>query len=101
MFYLSDVINISLFQAQLDEVEEFYSSLAFGELIEDSPKDGLPCVVRFTEDQRYYRAKILSIKGQIAEVLFVDYGNEQDTPLKELKRITPRFMQFPQLVWLI
>lgn len=34
-----------------------------------------------------------------ANVLFVDYGNEQsNTPLSELKRITSQFLQVPQLV---
>jgi len=58
-------------------------------------------VARFTEDERYYRSKILSIVDQVAKVLFVDYGNEQETPISQLKRMVPRFMQCPQLVKLI
>lgn len=72
--------------------------MSANELMETEPTVGSPCVVRFTEDQRYYRSQIIAIRDQIAEVLFVDYGNEQDTPLSELKRMIPRFMQFPQLV---
>ncbi len=52
-------------------------------------------MARFTEDSRYYRSQILSIQNEMAEILFVDYGNQQDTPLSQLKRITPRFMEFP------
>jgi hypothetical protein len=59
---------------------------------------GLPCVARFTEDERYYRSKILFVGDQVAKVLFVDYGNEQETPISQLKRMVPRFMQCPQLV---
>lgn len=66
--------------------------------MEDKPSVGLPCVVQYNEDKRFYRSQILSIRDQVAKVLFVDYGNEQDTPLSELKRIIPRFMELPQLV---
>lgn len=85
-------------QPDLDQLEEHYSALSNDELVEDSPSVGLPCVVRFKDDARFYRSQILSIRGQFAQVLFVDYGNEQETALKELKRIHPRFLKFPQLV---
>ena len=59
---------------------------------------GLPCVARFTEDGRFYRSKILAIVDQVAKVLFVDYGNEQETPISQLRRMVTRFMQCRQLV---
>ena len=87
-----------LSQHDLDKLHEHYSALASDELVEDSPSVGLPCVVRFEDDSRFYRSQILTIRGQFANVLFVDYGNEQETPLKELKRIHPQFLAFPKLV---
>uniref|UniRef100_A0A0P6EK20 Tudor domain-containing protein n=1 Tax=Daphnia magna TaxID=35525 RepID=A0A0P6EK20_9CRUS len=92
-------VDLSVYQSELDELEQFYSSLSPDGLVEDQPKVGLPCVARFTEDGRYYRSRILTIQDSVAKVLFVDYGNEQDTPLSQLKRIVPRFMKFPQLTW--
>ena len=83
----------------MEELDKFYSSLSPNDLLEDKPSLGLPCVARFTEDSRYYRLQILSIQNEMAEILFVDYGNQQDTPLSQLKRITPRFMEFPQMVF--
>lgn len=85
-------------QKELDRLEEFYSALTPAELEEDEPAVGLPCVVKYLEDGLYYRSRITSIDGDTAEVLFVDYGNSQKTPLNELKRIHPEFMKFPQLV---
>jgi hypothetical protein len=84
----------------LEQLEKFYSSLSPNDLHEDQPSLGLPCVARFAEDGRYYRSQILSIVDDIADILFVDYGNQQKTPLPELKRITPCFMEFPQMVFL-
>ena len=82
----------------MDELEQYYAFLSEGELVEDQPRVDLPCVVRFLDDGRYYRSRILSMDEQVAKVLFIDYGNEQITPLKDLKRIVPRFMDFSQLV---
>jgi tudor domain-containing protein 1/4/6/7 len=62
----------------------------------------LLCVARFVEDQRFYRSQIINIKGDAAQILFVDYGNVQDdTPLQDLKRIVPDFLAFPKLVSLL
>jgi len=86
----------------MDLLEEFYSSLGKTTLQEADPRIGLPCVTRFSEDQRFYRAEIINIRGQTAEVVYVDYGNIEEAPLSELKRIVPYFSQFPRLVrWLL
>ena len=40
----------------------------------------------------------MSIRGQTAQILFVDFGNKQDTHISKLKRIMPHFMMFLKLV---
>ena len=85
-------------QVKLDQLEEFYSSLGGAVLAEEEPKVGLPCVTRFSEDGRFYRAQITAIHGKSANVVFVDYGNEEETPLAQLRRIVPVFTEFPRLV---
>lgn len=85
-------------QLEMEQLEEFYSSLDKTVLQEVDARVGMPCVTRFSEDQRFYRAEIIAIRGQTAEVLYVDYGNEEEAPLGELKRIVPRFSRFPRLV---
>jgi hypothetical protein len=40
----------------------------------------------------------MSIRGLTAQILFVDFGNKQDTHISKLKTIVPRFMMFPKLV---
>ena len=82
----------------LNQLEEVYSSLHTSELIETEPRVGLPCVTRFSDDKRFYRAQIVAIDGSNARVEFVDYGNEDQVPLSELKRIVPCFMAFPKTV---
>jgi hypothetical protein len=40
----------------------------------------------------------MSIRGQTAQILFVDFGNKQDTNISKLKRIMQHFMMFLKLV---
>lgn len=80
-------------------MNDSYASLLPNELVEESPKVGLPCVVKLKEDDVYYRSQIVAIlPDKTAQILFVDYGNEQLTPLTNIKRIVPKFMKLPQLV---
>lgn len=82
----------------MERLEKFYPALSPDDLHEDLPRPGIPCVARFDENGRYYRAEIIRIVDGYADLKFVDYGNQQKTPLSELKRITPGFMELPQMV---
>ena len=83
----------------MEPLHGFYASLFDNELVEDRPKVGLPCVVKLEENGVFYRSLIVAIlPDQTAQILFVDNGKEQLTPLKDIKRILPEFMKIPQLV---
>ncbi|XP_027529883.1 ATP-dependent RNA helicase TDRD9 isoform X2 [Neopelma chrysocephalum] len=49
----------------------------------------LLCLAPFTylENRGYYRACVLYVHGDFAEVFFVDYGNRSEVPLNKLKEI--------------
>ncbi|NXI69456.1 TDRD9 helicase, partial [Anseranas semipalmata] len=62
-----------------------------------SPHPELVCLAPFTspESRGYYRARILYITGDFAEVFFVDYGNRSRVPLKKLKEIPSHLQELP------
>ncbi|XP_069639431.1 ATP-dependent RNA helicase TDRD9 isoform X3 [Haliaeetus albicilla] len=62
-----------------------------------SPHPGLVCLAPFThaENREYYRARILYVCGDFAEVFFVDYGNRSKVPLKKLKEIPGCLRELP------
>ncbi|XP_049684304.1 ATP-dependent RNA helicase TDRD9 isoform X3 [Accipiter gentilis] len=62
-----------------------------------SPHPGLVCLAPFThaENREYYRARILYVCGDFAEVFFVDYGNRSKVPLKKLKEIPSCLRELP------
>ncbi|NXW21874.1 TDRD9 helicase, partial [Circaetus pectoralis] len=62
-----------------------------------SPHPELVCLAPFThvENREYYRARILYVCGDFAEVFFVDYGNRSKVPLKKLKEIPSCLRELP------
>ena len=39
------------------------------------PKRGELCVAPFSADGQWYRARVEAVKGSVADILFIDYGN--------------------------
>ncbi|NXP73265.1 TDRD9 helicase, partial [Ramphastos sulfuratus] len=62
-----------------------------------SPHPELVCLAPFTDVEYtgYYRARILCVCGDFAEVFFVDYGNRSKVPLKSLKEIPSHLREVP------
>uniref|UniRef100_A0A8C3J469 ATP-dependent RNA helicase TDRD9 n=1 Tax=Calidris pygmaea TaxID=425635 RepID=A0A8C3J469_9CHAR len=62
-----------------------------------SPHPELVCLAPFTYlgNRGYYRARILNVCGDFAEVFFVDYGNTSKVPLKNLREIPSCLLEFP------
>ncbi|XP_021259648.1 putative ATP-dependent RNA helicase TDRD9 isoform X2 [Numida meleagris] len=62
-----------------------------------SPHPEMVCLAPFTrlENTGYYRARILYVSGDFAEVFFVDYGDRSKVPLKKLKEIPSHLQELP------
>ena len=60
-----------------------------------NPQLGMPCVTKFKDDGRWYRAKIAHVMDSLVDVSFVDYGNVQTTPLCYVKAIDKEFVDLP------
>lgn len=60
------------------------------------PKEGVACVAKYTGDGAWYRGKILHVEGTTeVEILFVDYGNKEKTPIDLIKAIEEEFVGLP------
>ncbi|NXS99241.1 TDRD9 helicase, partial [Jacana jacana] len=62
-----------------------------------SPHPELVCLAPFAYlgDSGYYRARILNVCGDFAEVFFVDYGNTSKVHLKNLREIPSCLLELP------
>nr|XP_016846157.1 PREDICTED: putative ATP-dependent RNA helicase TDRD9 isoform X2 [Anolis carolinensis] len=61
------------------------------------PHPDLVCLAPFTdwEDERYYRAQILYVSGENAEIFYVDYGNRSKVALNLLREIPSHLRELP------
>ncbi|XP_019375443.1 PREDICTED: putative ATP-dependent RNA helicase TDRD9 [Gavialis gangeticus] len=87
--YRIDENSLTLLQTLADEISRFVLMP-----LPVSPHPDLVCLAPFPEleNKRYYRARILYVSGDSAEVFFVDYGNRLRVPLNLL-------MEIPQHLW--
>ncbi|XP_074033525.1 RING finger protein 17 isoform X2 [Leptinotarsa decemlineata] len=61
---------------------------------------GMPCVCPYVEDGIWYRAKIYNTDGidcNYVFVFFVDYGNIESVPIKDIKMMKPEWFNVPVL----
>ncbi|XP_024080992.1 uncharacterized protein LOC106672109 isoform X2 [Cimex lectularius] len=73
-----------------DEYEEEYT------LDHNVIKPGLACAIKFPCDERWHRAKIMSVvNDSTVRVYYVDYGTVMDTPVSDLRALHKNFSEFP------
>lgn len=56
---------------------------------------GAACCARFPDDNNWYRARVRDTRGSRVVVAYVDYGNEQEIDVSDLRTITPELIRLP------
>lgn len=56
---------------------------------------GAACCARFPDDDNWYRARIRESRGKKVVVAYVDYGNEQEIEISDLRTISPDLIKLP------
>ncbi|KAK3752727.1 hypothetical protein QZH41_018695 [Actinostola sp. cb2023] len=79
----------------MNEIHEYYSKLSDAQDSLDDPQVGSFCVVNFSEDNGWYRAKVTTVYNDSIEVFYVDYGNSEVLPLSRAKTLKPEFAKLP------
>ncbi|GAM23551.1 hypothetical protein SAMD00019534_067260 [Acytostelium subglobosum LB1] len=62
-----------------------------------SPKVGEMVRAKYSQDQKWYRAKVLAITGKEVDILFHDYGNKDIVSLGDVKPLSGKFQVLPAL----
>ncbi|XP_062296818.1 tudor domain-containing 6 [Scomber scombrus] len=58
---------------------------------------GCPCLALFYSDNQWYRAQVIQRTGNTLNVLFVDYGNESEVDIKDVRTVPQSLLeQAPQ-----
>ncbi|KFV70976.1 Tudor domain-containing protein 6, partial [Dryobates pubescens] len=58
-------------------------------------ESGDACLVKYSEDGKFYRAKVMSVKGDIVVVRHVDYGSEEAVSMTMVKQIPCELLKVP------
>ena len=58
-------------------------------------RSGDHCVTAFSEDDQYYRARVVDTDGIRCQVSFIDFGNEEMKTASELFMLEPQFCTLP------
>ncbi|CAF0995587.1 unnamed protein product [Adineta ricciae] len=75
-------------------LHEYYSNLDKNVHFHPSPGDY--CVAMYTEDARWYRARVIRyLSDQTCEVFYVDYGNMEELSIELVHEILPDFARIP------
>lgn len=52
-----------------------------------SPDVGTLCAAKSVDDAAYYRGQVHAVVNGLAKIFFVDFGNFNDIPLKDIKEL--------------
>ncbi|KAM9708689.1 tudor domain-containing 6 [Menidia menidia] len=93
MVYASCIAEPSFFWCQFSNTEDLHkvSQIAQeagqkqGNPFPHAPGPGSLCLSLFSADNKWYRAQVIRRDDQMLHVLFVDYGNESDVDMKNVK----------------
>nr|XP_057912002.1 tudor domain-containing 6-like isoform X1 [Doryrhamphus excisus]XP_057912003.1 tudor domain-containing 6-like isoform X1 [Doryrhamphus excisus]XP_057912004.1 tudor domain-containing 6-like isoform X1 [Doryrhamphus excisus]XP_057912005.1 tudor domain-containing 6-like isoform X1 [Doryrhamphus excisus]XP_057912006.1 tudor domain-containing 6-like isoform X1 [Doryrhamphus excisus]XP_057912007.1 tudor domain-containing 6-like isoform X1 [Doryrhamphus excisus]XP_057912008.1 tudor domain-contain len=101
--YISCLVGPSYFWCQFANTEDLkaVSTLAqtVGESLQDitAPKSlnpGSPCLALFSGDSQWYRAQVVRNTDNMVCVLFVDFGNESEIDVQDVRAIPRSLMEY-------
>ncbi|CAL8312675.1 unnamed protein product [Lota lota] len=75
---------------ELDKISHGVSELGNASHKPVDPKllsHGSPCVALFTDDEQWYRAEVISLDGNKVSAHFVDYGNDSQVDVKDVREM--------------
>ncbi|XP_052256501.1 uncharacterized protein LOC127861849 isoform X4 [Dreissena polymorpha] len=100
--YLSNIISPAEFFVQQVSEEEKLTDLMekVTSHCESAPgvgamSIGMICCAKYSEDEAWYRAKVVKVDGKMATVEFVDYGNSEETSSDNLRNISDELLKIP------
>ncbi|XP_067841367.1 tudor domain-containing protein 6-like [Heptranchias perlo] len=56
---------------------------------------GDSCFCKYCEDEQWYRAEVKKINGSILSLQYVDYGNEDDVKIEQVKKLPKELLKIP------
>ncbi|KAM9354819.1 tudor domain-containing 6, partial [Pholidichthys leucotaenia] len=109
MVHASSVSGPQFFWCQNVNIEDLskISKLARGEgqasqdiFFPETLNPGSPCLALFSTDQQWYRAQVMKKTDCTFHVVFIDYGNESEVDIKDIRPLPQSLLEIPPQAFL-
>ncbi|KAL3221329.1 hypothetical protein MRX96_005065 [Rhipicephalus microplus] len=77
----------------MSEMQAHYAT--FGDTVSNDIRPGQACVALYSEDQQWYRARVVHAKAGMLGVQYVDYGNCEEIPEGSVRQILAKYAELP------
>ncbi|XP_026161133.1 tudor domain-containing protein 6 [Mastacembelus armatus] len=100
--YASCIAEPSFFWCQYSNTEDLSKVSVLAQEAGQSKQDtmfahtlrpGSPCLALFSSDNQWYRAQVIQRAGDTLHVLFIDYGNESDVDIKNVRSLPQNLLE--------
>ncbi|XP_068437251.1 tudor domain-containing 6-like isoform X2 [Clinocottus analis] len=100
--YASCIVHPHYFWCQYDNPEELSKvselaqeegKLAQDKMFPETLGPGSPCLALFSSDEQWYRAQVIRRIDNTFSVLFIDYGNESDVDIKNVRSLSQSLLE--------
>ncbi|NXR23455.1 TDR15 protein, partial [Cinclus mexicanus] len=85
------------FQALMKNIACTYSQCRDDEMVLKKPEPGLLCCARYSKDGCYYRGIVTKVFRVNIMIYFLDFGNTDTIPCRNVKMLLPEFSALPAL----
>lgn len=95
-FFCQFMCSTTHLDEMMINMDAHYKALAPDQEKLSQPKAGYYCVGQYTEDDSWYRAKIVGSNNNMYDVVYIDFGNGESLPASRIKKLSQSFSQLPQ-----
>ncbi|TIB70609.1 transcription factor [Wallemia mellicola] len=83
------------FERLMNEFTAHHKSISHSEPF--APRNGMLIAARFSQDNQWYRARVRRVSDVLktAEVIFIDYGNEETVSYSDIRNLDDKFKTMP------
>jgi len=94
-FYIQKEEHTGKLETLVDDMFNWYEALSEDQYKMSRVEPGMICAAKFTDDDSWYRGKIMSVEGEDITVFFLDHGNSEEMTVKSVKQLLTKFSELP------
>ena len=79
----------------MDELNISYDKIGPDEMTLNPIVENAFCCAKYSEDNQWYRAQVKKVKGNMVQVQFIDYGNDEEIPSRQVKQLKQQHATIP------